>query len=94
MSIKENVIKSNDWKMDSLGCLRLRCKNLSELMILENDLEKKRIKEFYKVFGRPNKQKVVNNETILMYYYGSMCIKGKIPAESDFLHSRISLLQE
>lgn len=65
--------KTNAWKKDSLGCLNIRNKQLSEYIIIKNNLYGKTSRKFYKNFGKPNNTKETNKGFIVEYYFNSSC---------------------
>ena len=86
VSMKQNshIQDVNDWKRDSLGCLRLRSLELARDMIEQNNLLDKSTEEFINYFGKPNE---INkggrlakrypfgsqSEIILIYYIETLC---------------------
>lgn len=79
-----NVIETNDWKQDSLGCLKKRSKELSESLLKEHNLEQGTLNDFEKIFGKPNKRHEHNKTIIWGYYFDSFCKEGELDTERDF----------
>lgn len=73
---KDIPMKTNDWKRDKEGCLRLRSLGLAEELINKNDLLNKSKEKFLSVFGEPND--MIEDESIskLIYYIENVCKEG------------------
>lgn len=94
-NLKENLIKNNieqtltvydknDWKEDSIGCLKKRSRKLSEQLIKKYHLEKSTLKDFQIVFGKPNKKEISDSIVILSYYFDSFCKDGNLNNDMDY----------
>ena len=75
VSMKQNnyIQNLNDWKRDSLGCLRLRSLELARTMIEKNDLLGKSTEEFINYFGKPNEITKKDQEAFFVYYIEIRC---------------------
>jgi len=78
------IYDKNDWKEDSVGCLKKRSRKLSEQLIKEYKLEKSNLKDFQIIFGKPNKKEISDNIVILSYYFDSFCKEGSINTDMDY----------
>lgn len=72
------------WQTDSLGCLKLRNKQIAETIIDSLKLENKSQSEFVKVFGIPNAETNRNDNKILIYYFDRLCRDNQIVEGSDY----------
>jgi len=78
------TVEINGWKRDSLGCLNVRNKKLSEDLLDKYYLRKNSFNDFKKVFGKPNKINKNKDEIILEYYFDSSCHKIYDESERDY----------
>jgi hypothetical protein len=78
----------NEWKKDSLGCLKLRTKAKAEVILqfLKKDTLTKRI--VYYNFGIPNELQHYSNNLILIYYFDCACNNNKLIVKSDKCYAK------
>ncbi len=85
------IIQSVKWKKDSLGCLKYR--NISRFKDILNNYKlidtKTKQNTFIKVLGEPNQYENYENYEIMIYYFNSICSKGKVVNNSDKSSIRI-----
>lgn len=81
---KELKVLIRKWQSDSLGCEKLRTKQISETIIDSLKLQSKTEAEFLKVFGTPNAENEREGNKILSYYFDSICREGKFIDSADY----------
>ena len=82
---------SNDWKKDSLGCLKLRSKEKGEAIInfLRRDSITRRL--LYEYLGKSNELHKSKDSTILVYYFDCNCNSGYLVHGSDKCYAKFYL---
>jgi hypothetical protein len=81
---KDTLLRyADEWKKDSLGCLKLRSKEKAEMImeLLKKDVVT--VQKLYSSFGVPNEEKRNNSNLILTYYFDCICKKGELVENSD-----------
>lgn len=94
LSITQTEVTLNEWKTDSLGCKRIRTKELAEKLVIENSLEEKTISDFENIFGKPNKSEVVEEAVIFSYYFNAMCRNNKFLDTADYCVAEFRFVQD
>lgn len=81
------------WQSDSLGCKKMRSKELAERIIDSLNLEHATKIEFIKIFGNPNIEKKDDGIEFLCYYFNTLCEKDSIIYDSDYCFAEFSFKQ-
>jgi hypothetical protein len=76
-------IQNNNWKKDSVGCLRLRTLELADSLIVANNLLGKSTNEFIDIFGKPNEIIEQNHRVLFNYYMMSVCRDDELVEGAD-----------
>jgi len=74
---------TNDWKKDKVGCLKLRTEQLATTLIKNNQLVNATKERFLKVFGSPNETQDREGKEVLIYYFDTVCVDGKLKQAGD-----------
>ncbi|MEM6965149.1 MAG: hypothetical protein AAF573_10300 [Bacteroidota bacterium] len=93
-NVFQSTVEINEWQMDSLGCKRLRTKELAERMIFDNNLESKAMSDFKKIFGRPNKEEIMKGEVIISYYFNALCRNNEFLDTADYCIAEFRFIQD
>lgn len=72
------------WQSDSIGCAKIRTKELSNLMIDSFHLDSTDEENFIKYFGNPNMRALRNDNLVLSYYFDRICRDNKFVEGSDY----------
>jgi hypothetical protein len=72
------------WQSDSLGCQKLRTKQIAEKIIDSLRLESTAKADFLKVFGNSNIESKRGSNIILGYYFDAICRDGKFIDSADY----------
>lgn len=78
----------NNWSRDKEGCLGLRNKALADSLINQYQLMGKSEDIFLKVFKSPNDTEHVDNNEILVYYWGGVCESHKLIMGGDKCYAK------
>jgi hypothetical protein len=81
---KEVDVLIKKWQSDSLGCQKLRTKQVSETIIDSLKLQGTAQAGFIKVFGNPNTENERDGSKILGYYFDGICRDGKFIDSADY----------
>lgn len=81
------------WQSDSLGCQKLRTKDVAETIIDSLKLNSASEVEFLKVFGKPNTENEREGSKILGYYFDAICRDGKFIDSADYCIAEFSFVQ-
>lgn len=81
---KELEVFIRKWQSDSLGCEKLRTKEVSETIIDSFKLQSKTQAEFLKVLGKPNAENEIEGNKILIYYFDNICRERKFIHSADY----------
>jgi len=77
------AILSRQWKNDSLGCDHIRSIGFFEKLLKGYSLTQKNEAEMLKVLGAPNEEEKYGGNTIVIYYFSSICTAHKIVKGAD-----------
>ncbi|GAA3978479.1 hypothetical protein [Mucilaginibacter dorajii] len=78
----------NNWSRDKEGCLGLRNKALADSLINQYQLMGKSETIFLKVFKSPNDTEHVDDDEILVYYWGGVCEGHKLVTDGDKCYAK------
>ena len=92
--IVQDEVTLNEWRIDSLGCNRIRTKELAERMILDNNLEGKAMSDFEHIFGKPNRRETTKEEVIISYYFNALCRNNKFLDTADYCVAEFRFIQD
>ena len=92
--LNDTLLKYTDeWKKDSLGCLKLRTKRKAEKIIEMLTRDRIDEKKLYQNLGKPNEiKKTPDGGYVLTYYFDSVCRNGKLVNGSDKCYANIYML--
>jgi hypothetical protein len=83
-------ILSRQWKNDSLGCEHIRGIDVFNALVKGYALTQKNEVEWLKVLGAPNDEEKYPDKTIVIFYFGSVCVANRIVKGSDKSSCRVS----
>jgi len=72
------------WKSDSLGCEKIRTKEMAEKIIDSLKLSEVNESEFLKYFGNPNTRVNREENIVLGFYFDALCRDNKLIDSADY----------
>lgn len=92
---KEIEILIKKWQSDSLGCQKLRTKQVAETIIDSLQLGgTTKVEFFLKVFGTPNTENEREGSKIIGYYFDAICREGKFIDSADYCVAEFTFKQD